>query len=45
MAEKDSVIKFKYNKDGVLEAWENGRKIGEVVTMGDMINGEEEGEK
>lgn len=22
---------------GILEAWENGEKIGEIITMGDMI--------
>lgn len=33
---------FKRNKEtGVLEVWENGKKIGEVITMGDEINGEE----
>lgn len=27
------------NKDtGILEAWEKGRKIGEVITMGDLVS-------
>lgn len=30
--------KFKYNgKTGVLEVWENGKKIGEIDTIGDEI--------
>lgn len=30
---------FKRNKEtGILEAWENGKKIGEIITMGDEIN-------
>lgn len=33
---------FKRNKKtGILEVWENGKKIGEVITMGDDINGNE----
>lgn len=31
-------IELKRNlKTGILEAWESGRKIGEIITMGDMI--------
>lgn len=30
---------FKYNKEtGILEVWEDGKKIGEIITMGDEIN-------
>lgn len=33
------MIEFKHNKEtGILEVWENGKKIGEIVTMGDEIN-------
>lgn len=29
---------FKRNKEtGILEVWENGKKIGEVITMGDEV--------
>lgn len=32
------MIEFKRNKKtGILEAWKNGKKIGEVITMGDEI--------
>lgn len=32
------MIEFKRNKDtGKVEIWENGRKIGEIETMGDDI--------
>ena len=32
------MIKFKRNKEtGKLEVWENGRKIGEIDTMGDEV--------
>ena len=32
------MIEFKRNKDtGILETWENGKKVGEVITMGDQI--------
>ena len=27
----------KVKKTGILEAWKDGKKIGEIVTMGDMI--------
>ena len=34
------MIEFKRNKEtGVLEAWKDGKKIGEVITMGDEITG------
>ena len=36
------MIEFKYNKEtGILEVWKNGKKIGEIITMGDEINGEQ----
>lgn len=32
------IVEFKRNKKtGILEAWKDGKKIGEIVTMGDMI--------
>ena len=32
------MIEFKRNKEtGALEAWKNGKKIGEIRTMGDEI--------
>ena len=32
-------MKFIRNKDtGILEAWEKGRKIGEVITIGDLVS-------
>jgi len=32
------MIKFIRNKEtGILEVWKNGRKIGEVITMGDQL--------
>ena len=32
------MIEFKRNKKtGIVESWENGKKIGEVITMGDII--------
>ena len=31
---------FKRNVDtGVLEVWEDGKKIGEIITMGDQVKG------
>ena len=31
---------FKRNKEtGILEVWEDGKKVGEVITMGDEIDG------
>lgn len=33
---------FIRNKEtGILEVWENGKKVGEIITMGDEINGSE----
>lgn len=33
------MIEFKRNKEtGILEVWKNGKKIGEIITMGDKIN-------
>ena len=35
------MIEFKRNKEtGILEAWKDGEKVGEVITMGDEVNGE-----
>lgn len=35
-------MEYKRNKEtGILEVWQNGKKIGEVITMGDMLNGNE----
>lgn len=32
---------FKINKDtGIVEVWENGVKVGEIITMGDEVNGD-----
>lgn len=37
------MIEFKRNEEtGILEAYENGKKVGDIVTMGDEIN--EQGE-
>lgn len=31
---------FKRNtKTGIVEVWENGKKVGEVITMGDEVKG------
>ena len=30
---------------GILEVWENGKKTGEIVTMGDLIMKEQDDEK
>ena len=33
-------MEFKRNKDtGILEVWKDGKKIGEIITMGDEIMG------
>lgn len=30
--------KFIRNKEtGILEVWENGKKVGEIITMGDKV--------
>lgn len=32
------MIEFKRNKKtGVLEAWKDGKKVGEITTMGDNV--------
>lgn len=32
------MIEFKRNKEtGIVEAWKNGKKIGDVITMGDEV--------
>lgn len=32
-------IEFKRNKEtGILEAWKNGKKAGDIITMGDIVN-------
>lgn len=32
------MIEFKRNEEtGILEVWKNGKKIGEIITMGDEI--------
>lgn len=34
------MIEFRRNKEtGILEVWKDGVKIGEVITMGDLIRG------
>lgn len=35
-----SKVIFKYNSKGILEGWLNGRKVGEIYTMGDMGSSE-----
>ena len=33
---------FKRNKKtGILEVWENGKKVGEIITMGDEVKKDE----
>ena len=33
---------FRRNKEtGILEVWRDGKKVGEIVTMGDQVNGRE----
>ena len=35
------MIEFKRNEStGILEVWKDGKKIGEITTMGDEINAE-----
>ena len=32
------MIEFRRNKEnGILEVWKNGKKIGEIITMGDNV--------
>ena len=39
------MTEFIRNKEtGILEVWKNGKKVGEVITMGDEINGTSESE-
>ncbi len=36
------MIEFKRNKEtGILEVWKDGKKTGEVITMGDNVDGTE----
>lgn len=33
------MIEFVRNKEtGILEAWKNGQKVGDIITMGDIAN-------
>lgn len=35
------MIEFKRNKEtGIVEIWKDGKKVGEVITMGDEIGDE-----
>lgn len=37
------MIKFERNPEtGILETYKDGKKVGEVITMGDEINGRSE---
>ena len=36
------MIEFKRNSEGVLEAWKNGKKVGEIITMGDLTTSEDD---
>lgn len=39
-------MEFKRNKKtGILEAWKDGKKIDEIVTMGDMITKQSKNKK
>lgn len=39
-------MEYRHNEEtGILEVWDKGKKIGEVITMGDIINGLEDGDK
>ena len=34
------MIEFRRNEEtGILEAWKDGKKVGDVITMGDEIDG------
>jgi len=34
------MIEFRRNKEtGILEVWKDGKKVDEIITMGDEING------
>lgn len=40
------MIELRRNPDtGIVESWEDGKKIGEVITMGDMVQAEQEDKK
>lgn len=40
------MTEFKRNKEtGILEVWKDGKKVGEVITMGDKVNGTNKHEK
>lgn len=35
------MIEFKRNKEtGILEAYKDGKKVGDVITMGDEVDGD-----
>lgn len=37
-------MEFKRNeKTGIVEIWDKGRKIGEVITMGDLLEEDDDG--
>ncbi len=39
-------MQFIRNKEtGILEVWKDGKKVGEIITMGDEINGSENRER
>jgi len=39
-------MELKRNKEtGIVEVWDKGKKIGEVITMGDLIDGSEDRER
>jgi hypothetical protein len=34
------MVEFKRNKKtGIVEAYKKGKKVGEIITMGDLVNG------
>lgn len=39
-------MKFVRNKEtGILEVWKDGKKVGEIITMGDELDGRSENRK
>ncbi len=39
------MIEFRRNKEtGILEVWKDGEYVGDIVTMGDKVNGETDSE-
>lgn len=36
------MITFRYNDDGILVAYKDGKKVGPVITMGDNVKKDEE---